>query len=97
MTAMHALMDISAGSAGWLVWLLWALVGIFAALFAGRLSTRRVLWADIVTGVAAAVIGGYLSVNFLGDTPLQLFLISIMGALFFAAAALYILARLIRR
>ncbi len=94
---METLFGISQNGIGVLVWLLWALIGAFEALLAARMSQKRNLVADLVTGVIAGVLGGYFSVHFAGDSPVQRFLISVMGAVFLAAAAMWIMGRLLRR
>ena len=94
---METLFGISQNGIGMLVWLLWALIGAFEALLAARMSQKRNLVADLVTGVIAGVLGGYFSIHFAGDSPVQRFLISVMGAVFLAAAAMWIMGRLLRR
>lgn len=94
---METLFGISQNGIGMLVWLLWALIGAFEALLAARMSQIRNLVADLVTGVIAGVLGGYFSIHFAGDSPVQRFLISVMGAVFLAAAAMWIMGRLLRR
>lgn len=94
---METLFGISQNGIGVLVWLLWALIGAFEALLAARMSQKRNLVADLVTGVIAGVLGGYFSIHFAGDSPGQRFLISVMGAVFLAAAAMWIMGRLLRR
>lgn len=102
---METLFGISQNGIGVLVWLLWALIGAFEALLAARMSQKRNLVADLVTGVIAdlvtgviaGVFGGYFSIHFAGDSPVQRFLISVMGAVFLAAAAMWIMGRLLRR
>ncbi|MFG6388326.1 MAG: hypothetical protein K1V74_07530 [Muribaculaceae bacterium] len=94
---METLFGISQSGIGVLVWLLWALIGAFEALLAARMSQKRNLVADLVTGVIAGVLGGYFSIHFAGDSPVQRFLISVMGAVFLAAAAMWIMGRLLRR
>ncbi len=91
---METLFGISQNGIGVLVWLLWALIGAFEALLAARMSQKRNLVADLVTG---GVLGGYFSIHFAGDSPVQRFLISVMGAVFLAAAAMWIMGRLLRR
>ncbi len=94
---MDELMNMTPENIGWLIWLVWALVGVFEALAAQRyMGGRRVLLFDLVIGVVAAVLGGYLSTQTLGDTPVQLFLISVLGAIFFGAAALMLTGLLMR-
>ncbi len=90
---METLFGISQNGIGVLVWLLWALIGAFEALLAARMSQKRNLVADLVAGV----LGGYFSIHFAGDSPVQRFLISVMGAVFLAAAAMWIMGRLLRR
>ncbi len=87
---MDTLMNLTPSHIGWLVWLVWVLIGVLGALWAQRLTGKRTFLFDLIIAVVAAVLGGYLSTCFLGDTPVQLFLISILGAVFFAAAALWI-------
>ena len=94
---METLFGISQNGIGVLVWLLWALIGAFEALLAARMSQKRNLVADLVTGVIAGVFGGYFSIHFAGDSPVQRCLISVMGAVFLAAAAMWIMGRLLRR
>ena len=94
---METLFGISQNGIGMLVWLLWALIGAFEALLAARMSQKRNLVADLVTGLIAGVLGGYFSIHFAGDSPVQRFLISVMGAVFLAAAAMWIMGRLLRR
>ena len=94
---METLFGISQNGIGMLVWLLWALIGAFEAVLAARMSQKRNLVADLVTGVIAGVLGGYFSIHFAGDSPVQRFLISVMGAVFLAAAAMWIMGRLLRR
>ena len=94
---METLFGISQNGIGMLVWLLWALIGAFEALLAARMPQKRNLVADLVTGVIAGVLGGYFSIHFAGDSPVQRFLISVMGAVFLAAAAMWIMGRLLRR
>lgn len=85
------LMNVSADHIGWIVWAVWILIGVFAALVAQRYTGgRRTFLFDLVIGAVASVLGGYLSTRFLGDTPVQMFLISVLGAVFFAAAALWV-------
>ena len=38
----------------------------------------------------SAILAGILSTNFIGDTPVQLFLISVMAAIFASALVLWI-------
>ncbi|MDE6525635.1 MAG: hypothetical protein K2L75_00135 [Muribaculaceae bacterium] len=92
------MMNVSADHIGWIVWAVWVLIGVFAALVAQRFpGLRRAFLFDLVIGVVASTLGGYLSTRFLGDTPVQLFLLSVLGAVFFAAAALWITGSLTAR
>ncbi len=92
---METLASISPGHAGLLIWLVWGLIGLFEGLVASRvLGGRRILFMDIVVGIVAAVLGGILSTNFVGDTPVQLFLLSILAAIFFSALILWLVGAL---
>ena len=92
---MSAIFSISPGAIGLLVWVLWALIGAVAALLTSRFTGgRHSVWFDIIIAAVAAVLGGFLSVQFLGDTPMQLFLISILGAVFASAVAMWIVCSL---
>lgn len=67
------------------------MIGLFEGLVASRvLGGRRILFMDIVVGIVAAVLGGILSTNFIGDTPVQLFLLSVLAAVFFSALILWL-------
>ena len=95
---MDTLAAISPGHAGLLIWFVWALIGLFEGLLAARvLGGRRILFMDIVVGVVAAVLGGILSTNFVGDTPVQLFLLSVLAAIFFSALVLWIVGAIFYR
>lgn len=90
------MLTVSSETIGFFVWLLWALIGVFCALLASRFTGgRRSLWFDIIIATVSAVLGGYLSTQFLGDTPIQLFLISIMSAVFSAGIMMWIVGALI--
>lgn len=95
---MTQLMNVSTDHIGWLVWMVWILIGVFASMVAQRYTGgRRTFLFDLVIGVVASVLGGYLSTRFLGDTPVQLFLLSVLGAVFFVAAALWVTGSLTAR
>lgn len=95
---METLMGVSAGHIGILVWVVWALIGVFEALLAARIGTvARKLWLDVVAGAVAAVAGGYFSIDFVGDGPMQRFLISVLGAVFLGAVVLWIVGRFVNR
>ncbi len=87
---MDSMLSVSSEYIGFFVWLLWALIGVFCALVASRITGRRSLLFDIIIATVAAVLGGYLSTQFLGNTPMQLFLISILAAAFSAGIMMWI-------
>ena len=82
------LIEITPERTGIVIWLVWAVIGLVAALVAKRVTGRGTLFFDVIIGVVAALLGGTLSVSYVGGGPVQLFLISVLGAIFFAAAAL---------
>lgn len=93
---MEALMNVAPGQAGILVWIVWFLIGLFEALIAQRvLGGRRIMLFDIIIGVVFAVLGGYFSICSLGETPMQLFLISILASIFSAGIMLWIVGALV--
>lgn len=93
---MESLMYVGNESVGLLVWLVWILIGVFCALCASRFTGgRRSFWFDMVIAVVASVLGGFLSIQFLGETPMQLFLISIMAAVFSAGIMMWVVGMLI--
>ncbi len=95
---METLLHVSSQTVGLLVWFLWALIGVLCALLAARFTGgRRSLWFDIIIAVVAAVLGGYYSTRFLGDTPMQLFLISIMASAFSAGVMMWVVGVLTAR
>lgn len=88
---MDAIATISPGHAGILIWTVWGLIGLFEGLVASSvLGRRRVVFIDVVIGIVSAILAGILSTNFIGDTPVQLFLISVMAAIFASALVLWI-------
>lgn len=88
---MDAIATISPGHAGILIWTVWGLIGLFEGLVASRvLGRRRVMFIDAVIGIVSAILAGILSTNFIGDTPVQLFLVSVMAAIFASALVLWI-------
>lgn len=90
------MLTVSSETIGFFVWLLWALIGVLCALITSRFTGgRRSVWFDIIIAVVSAVLGGYLSTQFLGDTPTQLFLISILAAIFSAGIMMWIVGALI--
>ena len=74
-------LGVSEHSVGILVWVLWAAIGALEALLASRI---------------AALLGGYCSLQYLGDTPVMRLLISALAAIFLATAALWILGIFLR-
>ena len=94
---METLMNVSPGEAGVLVWIVWALIGLFEALIAQRvIGGRRILMFDVIIGVVFAVLGGYCSTCSLGETPMQLFLISLLAAVFAGGIMLWIAGTLVQ-
>lgn len=89
-------LGVSEHSVGILVWLLWAAICALEALLASRIAAGRNLAADIVTGCIAALLGGYCSLQYLGDTPVMRLLVSVLAAIFLATAALWILGIFLR-
>ncbi len=88
---MDAIATISPGHAGILIWTVWGLIGLFEGLVASRvLGRRRVVFIDVVIGIVSAILAGILSTNFIGDTPVQLFLVSVMASIFASALVLWI-------
>ncbi len=76
----------------WVIWIIWALIGLLGGLYAGMFFGRKRLKAtDAIVGTAAAVAGGFLTAHYLGSSPMQLYLVSVLGAVFFAAASLWII------
>lgn len=93
---MDAIATISPGHAGILIWTVWGLIGLFEGLVASSvLGRRRVVFIDVVIGIVSAILAGILSTNFIGDTPVQLFLISVMAAIFASALVLWIFGLLL--
>lgn len=92
---MNGLAELSTGAC-WLVWSAWIVVGVAAAAIVSRFTGRGTFVFDFIIGAVAAVLGGYLTTCFMGDTVSQLILLSILGAVFFSAAALYLTAWLMR-
>ncbi len=90
-------MTIVPENIGLLIWLVWALVGLLTALIVQRITSyKQMLVFNIIIGVVGAVLGGFLSVQFIGATPTMMLLISILGAVFGAGIMLWIVAALMR-
>lgn len=79
---------------GWLIWLVRAAIGVVAGIISSRYVGPRTTLFCIIIGVVAAVLGGYLSTCFLGGGVVQLFLLSVLGAVFSAAVILWIVMAL---
>lgn len=87
-------MDITGEGIGLAIWAVWVLIGVFAGLVTARVTGVGTKAFNVIIGIAAAVIGGYLTTCYIGSSPLQLFLVSLLGAAFFSAAALWCTAAL---
>lgn len=87
-------MDITGEGVGLAIWAVWILIGVFAGMVTARVTGPGTRAFDVIIGIAGAVIGGYVTTCYIGSTPLQLFLVSLLGAIFFSAAALWIAASL---
>ena len=95
---METFAAISPGHAGILIWVVWGLIGLFEGLVAARvLGGKRIVFLDCVVGIVAAGLGGILSTCFLGETPMMLFLISIVAAIFFSALILWLVGAIFFR
>lgn len=94
---MDTLMNVSSPQIGLIIWILWALIGVFEGLLVARVFAGRRMAADIVAGIVGGVAGGYFSIDFVGDGPVQRFLVSVMGAVFAAAALIWICGAILRR
>lgn len=92
---MNELIAITPEKIGIFIWLTWAAVGVAGAFVAHYCTGRRTFLFDLIIGVVAALLGGFLTTGFIGGGPVQLFLLSVLGAIFFAAAALWITGALI--
>lgn len=93
---MDTIMNIGPGHAGWLVWVVWALIGVFEAMLAQRLlGGKRMMAFDLTVGIVAAVVGGYLSICYIGLAPVQLFLVSVLSAAFFGGLVLWLCGTLL--
>lgn len=72
-------------------WLAWIIVGLVVGLMAGRaLGGRRVIVIDILISIVGACLGGWGSDLALGDNTPQLFIISVLVALFVSGALLWL-------
>lgn len=91
---MEELMNVSTDGVGVMVWLLWLAIGCFSAVVSARYMPGRKFGWILLTGAVAGVLGGFLTVDFLGDTYMQLLLLSLLGCVFFCAAALWLFAAL---
>lgn len=81
----------------WLSWVLWAVTGILMGYFANRgLGRRPGRVFDIIIGLVGGIIGGYLSLDYVGDTTMQRWIVSILSAMFFSGAALWIIGAIVQ-
>lgn len=72
-------------------WVAWIVVGMAVGLMAGRaLGGRRVVVIDMLVGIAGACLGGWASDLALGDDTPQLFIISVLVALFVSGGLLWL-------
>ncbi len=94
---MDTLMNVSQSQIGLIIWILWALIGVFEGLLTARVFNGRYLAADIVAGIVGGVAGGYFSIDFVGDGPVQRFLVSVLGAVFGAALLIWVAGLFFRR
>ena len=91
---MSELIAITPERIGWLIWVVWGAIGVLAGIVSSRFVGPRTVFFCIIIGVVAAVFGGYLSTCFLGGGAVQLFLLSVLGAVFGAGIVLWIVAAL---
>lgn len=91
---MSELIAITPERIGWLIWVVWGAIGVLAGIVSSRFVGLRTVFFCIIIGVVAAVFGGYLSTCFLGGGAVQLFLLSVLGAVFGAGIVLWIVAAL---
>lgn len=91
---MSELIAITPERIGWLIWVVWGTIGVLAGIVSSRFVGPRTVFFCIIIGVVAAVFGGYLSTCFLGGGAVQLFLLSVLGAVFGAGIVLWIVAAL---
>ena len=91
---MSELIAITPERIGWLIWVVWGAIGVLAGMVSSRFVGPRTVFFCIIIGVVAAVFGGYLSTCFLGGGAVQLFLLSVLGAVFGAGIVLWIVAAL---
>jgi len=87
---MNELLVMEPERIGLLIWLVWAVIGIVGGVVASRYMGPRTAVFCIVIGVVASVLGGYLSTCFIGGGAVQMFLLSVLGAVFSAAVVLWI-------
>ncbi len=91
---MSELIAITPERIGWLIWVVWGAIGVLAGIVSSRFVGPRTVFFCIIIGVVAAVFGGYLSTCFLGGGAVQLFLLSVLVAVFGAGIVLWIVAAL---
>lgn len=91
---MSELIAITPERIGWLIWLVWGAIGVLAGIVSSRYVGSRTVFFCIIIAVVAAVLGGYLSTCFLGGGAVQLFLLSVLGAVFAVGIVMWIVAAL---
>ncbi len=92
---MNELIAITPERIGILIWVAWAAIGVAGAFISHYITGRNTFLFDLIIGVVAALLGGFLTTCFIGGGPVQLFLLSLLGSVFFAAVALWITGALI--
>ena len=94
---MNDIMIVTPEKIGLLIWLIWALIGVAEALMVQRMWPRKnTLGFFMIIAIVAAVLCGFLSVQFVGGTPMMLLFISILAAIFGAGIMLWIVGALIK-
>ncbi|MDE6099340.1 MAG: GlsB/YeaQ/YmgE family stress response membrane protein [Muribaculaceae bacterium] len=72
-------------------WVAWVIVGLAVGLMAGRaLGGRRILAVDLLVGLVGACLGGWGCDLALGDDTPQLFIISVLVALFVSGCLIWL-------
>lgn len=79
-------------------WAIWAMIGLVGAIFSDHIFRgRRIMVLDIILGVGGAMLGGYASVKAIGDDSPQLFILSVLVAVFVAWLLLWIAGMIVSR
>lgn len=72
-------------------WLAWMIIGLILGLVGGRmLGGKRSMMLDIIVGIIGSCAGGWMSMKAMGDNTPQLFITSLLVALFVGGAVLWI-------